>query len=258
MSNLDVGMPTMTVGLLEDCTPPGAGYGDVVCAAGLRCSIVLVGEVPTQGAIMQCVPSPKPEETIAEGKPCNFDQQLTSPTEPVKHFDRCGAGLGCVLTATQGLLCQRLCELRMHSTCGKTELCVQPAPATGIGFCTPADACQPVAPQSGCPVSSGQQLACYVLGDDKNTAALCMAQQPYGTGKGALNAACDRSWNCQAGLGCVTPSTGHESVCRPYCTLPSTPDGGTPADLGSGELLCPGNLGTCHPIIGYEKIGRCY
>ena len=256
-SDPDQGMPPVTVGLLQDCTPPGAGYGDVVCAAGLRCSVVLLGDGPTPGALLQCVPMPKPEQTITEGQTCAFDQQLTSPTEPVKHFDRCAAGLGCVQTPSHDFQCQRLCEIRQRSSCGKTALCVQPAQVSGIGFCTPADSCQAVAPQSGCPVSGGKQLACYVLGDNKGTASFCMAQQPYGDGKGALNAACDRAWHCQAGLGCVAP-TGHESMCRPYCTLPTVPDGGTPADLGSGDVLCPGNQGICHPITGYPGVGRCY
>lgn len=257
-SGSDLQMPPVTVGLLEDCSSKGVGYGDVLCATGLRCSVVLVGDAPSQGALLQCVPVPSAEKAIKDGMPCAFDQELTSPTEPTKHFDRCGAGFACVPTPSQGLRCQRLCQLRNRSACGKTELCVMPTQVTGVGFCARPDGCQPVAPQSGCPRGTdGQQLGCYVLGDTKGTAAFCLAQQPYGDGKGALDAPCERAWHCQPGLACVAPGGG-DAICRPYCALPAVPDGGTPPDLGSGDVMCPGNLGTCHAIADYETVGRCY
>lgn len=257
-ASTDLQMPAVTVGLWQDCSSKGVGYGDVLCDQGLRCSVVLVGDAPSQGALLQCVPVPKPEETIKDGMPCALDQEHASPTEPTKHFDRCGDGFACVPTPSQGLRCKRLCQLRNRSACGKTELCVAPAQVTGVGFCSKPDACQPVWPQSGCPRGTdGQQLACYVLGDTKGTATFCLPQLPYGDGNGALDAPCERTWHCQAGLACIAPSGGG-AVCRPYCALPTVPDGGTPPDLGTGEVLCSGNLGTCHPIADYESVGRCY
>ena len=254
----DAGMPPVTVGLLQDCAPKGVGYGDVLCAAGLRCSLVLVGDAPAQGALLQCVPEARRDEALAEGMPCSFDQELASPTEPTKHFDRCGAGFGCVPTPSQGLRCRRLCQLRIRSACSKSELCVEPTQVSGVGFCARPDKCQPVAPQSGCPLGTdGKQLGCYVLGDDKGTSTFCLAQQPYGAGKGILDDPCERAWNCEAGLGCVTPNS-RGAICRPYCARPEVPDGGLPPDAGSGEVQCPGNLGTCHAISGRETVGRCY
>jgi hypothetical protein len=253
---IDAGMPPVTVGLLQDCSPEGAGYGDILCAAGLRCSIVLVGDTAAPGALSQCVPLPT--QALKEGQPCAFDRELKSPTEPTKHFDSCGPGLGCVPTPSHGLQCQRLCQLRRRSTCGKTELCVMPSQVSGLGFCMPPEPCHAVTPQSGCPLGDGgKQLACYVLADDKGTGAFCLAQQPYGVGMGALDTPCERSWHCQPGLSCVTVSEDRP-VCRPYCSLPAVPDGGMPPDLGGGPSLCPPNQGTCHAITDYESVGRCF
>jgi hypothetical protein len=251
----DLGILPITVGLGQDCAPAGAGYGDTVCSSGLRCGLIMLGDGPVQGALTQCVPLA--DNPLAEDQPCAFDQQLGSPTEPLKHYDRCADGLACVPTPAAGLRCKRPCQIRMHGSCHDGELCVIPSPVSGIGYCAPPDHCQPVAPQSGCAtVDGGPAVGCYVLGDDKNTDTACVAMQPYGQGSGAYNTPCDRSWNCQPNLGCVAP-TGHDSFCRPYCALPTNPDGGPQRDLG-GDVYCPGDLGLCNPIQGYSGVGRCY
>ena len=135
----DLGLVPITVGLGEDCAPTGAGYGDTVCSAGLRCWFVLLGDGPVQGALTQCVPAPTAELVLGEDKPCAFDQQLSSPTEPIKHYDRCADGLACVPTPAAGLRCKRPCQIRMHGSCHDGELCVIPSQVSGIGYCAPPD-----------------------------------------------------------------------------------------------------------------------
>lgn len=255
---LEAGMPIRTVGLFASCTPEGAGYTDVRCQDGLRCATVLVGDPASgQGALTQCVPIPKAGEALTEGKACAFDREAQPQTEPRRFWDQCAAGLICAPTPQNGLQCRRPCEIRQHGTCGKKELCVLPTQVSGLSYCSSQDGCQPVAPQSGCPRGGdGQTLNCYVLGDSKNTGTVCLAKQPWGQSDGQLDSSCERSWSCAAGLACVT-KVGREQTCRPYCTLPERPDGGTPPDGGT-EVRCMGMLGTCNPIVGYERVGRCY
>jgi hypothetical protein len=242
------------VGQFEDCTPHG--FSDVVCKSGLRCGFVLVGNPPNQGSVAQCVPvDPKP---LALDAPCQFDQGGAPPVGmggPPRYYDRCAPGLACVQTETQGYRCRKVCALRHRDGCGK-ELCVLPTQVTGTGYCQASQGCQPVFPQTGCGKDmQGNLLGCYVLTDDKGGGTFCLRQQSYGDSTGALDSACERAANCQAGLGCVAKS-GRDSVCRPYCALPETPDGGSPPDLGGG-VACSGNLGTCTPIAGYDRYGRC-
>lgn len=242
-----------TVGKFADCTP--SGFSDVVCDSGLRCGMVQVGETGTTGTLSQCVPVV--EKPLGLGEACAFDQQAAPPTGgAMRRYDRCAPGLGCVPTENQGLRCRKLCQLRTRGTCGK-ELCVLPTPVTGTGYCAASDGCQPVAPQAKCGVDdAGKQLTCYVLTDSKGGGTFCLRRQPYGDSSGGQNAPCERSANCQAGLACTTVS-GRDSVCRPYCSLPDTPDGGTPPDLAMAPYCTP-DMGTCHPIAGYDSVGRCY
>ena len=165
------------------------------------------------------------------------------------------------LSGADGVLrCRRPCELRVRGDCKKGELCVLPTPVSRIGFCAKPDGCKAVPPTSGCPKApDGKETGCYVLGDDKGTATFCWPRLPWGDSTGALDSACDRSWNCLSGYSCAAKSSGREPTCRPYCTLPivsvSGPDGGTPPDLG--ETRCPDDLGTCRGISGIEGVGRC-
>ncbi|MCS6912106.1 MAG: hypothetical protein RMK29_17565 [Myxococcales bacterium] len=242
-------------GLLEDCLP---GTDEGICAEGLRCSLVQAGEPGYQGFLTQCVPqvaSPLPEDA-----PCAFSEQAPQPTGAVpKRYDRCAPGAGCVQT-TAGPRCRTLCALRVPGQCGPDRLCVLPSPVSAIGFCAASDRCQPVAPQSGCPAGpDGRPLACYVFTeskqDDRDPAGgtFCLAPNPLGDSTGALGSRCERSAHCQAGLSCVAVPGERQPSCRPYCSLPPA-DGGIP----DGGLPCQGDLGTCHPIPFYDRVGRCY
>jgi hypothetical protein len=243
------------VGPFADCTP--SGWSDVVCKPGLRCGLVLVGDPPSQGSVAQCVPVA--DKPLGLDEACQFDQGGVTPVAgSSRHYDRCGPGLGCVTTESRGLRCRKLCALRQRSGC-KSELCVLPTDVAGTGYCAAADGCKPVFPQTGCGKDlSGRLLACYVLGDDHGGGSFCLRPQPYGDSTGSIDSLCERSVHCQPGLACITPGKGRDAVCRPYCELPETPDGGTPPDLGPSGLLCSGGLGTCHPIAGAEQYGRCY
>jgi len=249
----ELGVTISTVGRFEDCTPDGTSFSDARCASGLHCGIVLVGETGSVGAITQCVPDdPTP---LKENQECTVSQVATPTLDPPRRFDRCANGLGCVEGADGKNRCKRLCALRSHGRCAKSELCVLPTQVSGIGFCQAPDKCEPVFPQTGCgKAPDGSALSCYVLGDDKLTGTVCWSRQRFGESVGDLDSPCERSLNCQSGFGCVT-TTGREAACRPYCTLPPIPDGGTPPD---GGVPCATGLGTCHPVSGYERVGRCY
>lgn len=242
----------LTVGLYADCTP--AGWSDVACGPGLRCGLVQLGEPPNQGSVSKCVPAA--DKPLALGDACQFDQGGPAPSGtpgPSRYYDRCGPGLGCVQTETQGWRCRKLCERAHRGDCG-TDLCVLPTQVTGTGYCTPADGCKAVFPQSGCGTDAGgHALGCYVLTDDKGGGTLCLRAQSFGDSTGAIDSLCERAANCQPGLGCLSRSD-RDSVCRPYCELPITPDGGTPP----GPVSCAGDLGTCVPISGIDGYGRCY
>lgn len=245
-----------TVGLHADCTL--AGWSDVVCAAGLRCGLVQLGEPPNQGSVSQCVPVA--DKPLALGDACQFDQGGAAPTGtagPSRYYDRCGPGLGCVQTESQGWRCRTLCERAHRGPCGD-ELCVLPTQVSGTGYCTAADACKAVFPQTGCGTDAqGHALGCYALSDDKGGGTLCLRTQSFGDSTGAINSLCERAANCQPGLGCLSRSD-RDPICRPYCELPIVPDGGTPPDLGgSGQVSCAGDLGVCMPISGVSGYGRC-
>lgn len=240
----ELGVAITSAGLFEDCTPETAGFSDVRCQTGLRCGLVAVGQVSPFGYLTQCVPE-QAATALKEGAACSFSGQSGPQVDPARRYDSCSRGLGCVEMADGATRCMKLCALRQHAGCGKSELCVRPAQVSGLGFCQKEDGCQPVAPQTGC--GDGSKLSCYVLGDDKNTGTVCWPRQPYGGG--GLDQACERSWHCQSGLACTTRS-GREPACRPYCALPDKPDG--------GEVACTPGLGTCHPFDGFEKVGRCY
>ncbi|HMU40480.1 MAG TPA: hypothetical protein PKE31_15840 [Pseudomonadota bacterium] len=251
----DLGVPIVVANKFEDCTPDGAGFSDVVCASGLHCGIVVVGNAGFEGYKTQCIPDEA--SPLKEGDVCSPSVVATPATDPPRKYDRCGKGLGCVPSADGVLRCKRLCALRTHGKCGKSEMCVLPSPVSGIGFCNPPDACEPVFPQRGCgKAKDGSSLSCYVLGDDKNTGTVCWPRQPYGTSTGDLDAPCERSWHCQSGFACTTQS-GKDLTCRPYCVLPEVPDGGSPPDGGT-RVMCAAGLGECHPMSGYERVGRCY
>lgn len=251
----DLAAARYTVGPFADCTPPGAGYSDARCAAGLRCAMVQVTLAGSTAALTQCVPVAA--SPIKEGEPCDFVDEATppSPATPRKRYDRCAEGTSCVPGADGARRCRRLCELRVRGDCKKGELCALPTPVSGIGFCQKADPCDPVTAR-GCPKGpDGKEAGCYVLGDDKGAAALCWPQQPYGDSTGALDSACERSWHCQSGHSCASKSAGREPSCRPFCTLPVVPDGGTPPDLG--DIPCTSDLGVCRAISGIDGVGRC-
>lgn len=252
---LDDLMPaSYTVGAFADCTPRGAGYSDARCGTGLRCAVVQVEIDGSTAALTQCVPLAA--ATLQEGEVCAFSEEARSPAGLRKRYDRCADGTSCVPSADGLLRCRRLCELRLRGDCKKGELCVLPTPVSRVGFCAKPDGCKAVPPTSGCPKDrDGKDTGCYVLGDDKGTAAFCWPRQPFGDSTGALDSACERSWNCQSGYACAAKSSGREPTCRPYCTLPIVPDGGTPPDLG--ETRCPDDLGTCRGISGIEGVGRC-
>lgn len=251
----DLGITVKTVGVFEDCSPDGVEPIDVRCASGLHCGIVLVGETGAEGYLTQCVPDDA--AALKENQECALAKVASPATNPARRYDRCGSGLGCVATADGTNRCKRLCALRTRGRCGKSELCVLPSPVTGVGFCNAPDNCEPVFPQTGCgKAKDGTPLSCYVLGDDKGTGTVCWSRQRYGDSSGDLDAPCERSWNCQSGFACTTRS-GRDSACRPYCTLPTPPDGGSPPDGGT-EVMCNAGLGTCHPLSGFERVGRCY
>ncbi len=243
----------LVVGLYADCTP--AGFSDVVCRSDLRCGFVRVGDPPYQGTLTKCVPIDS--QPLGENEVCQFDQGAMSPTqsEP-RRYDRCARGLGCVETETMGWRCLPLCALRQRGDCDK-KLCVLPTQVTGTGYCAAADDCHAVAPQSDCPNDTqGQPLGCYVLSDDKGGGTFCLRWRSYGDSSGELNNLCERSANCQPGLGCTTIGN-RDAVCRPYCDYPIAPDGGTPPDLGGG-IRCKDDLGACRPISNTIPYGRCY
>ncbi len=242
----------VSVGLFSDCT--AAGWSDVVCASGLRCGLVQVGDPPYQGSLTQCVPVVT--NPLGAGDACQFDQGGMTPVGGTdRRYDRCAPGFGCVQTQSQGFRCQKLCPLRQRGDCGK-ELCVLQTQVTGTGYCAAPDNCQAVFPQSGCGNDAmGNPLGCYVLTDDKGGGTFCVAKQSYGDSTGALNSVCERSADCQPGLACIS-RTNQDSFCRPYCNLPVVPDGGTPPDLGGGAQ-CANDLGGCNPISGYEQYGFC-
>lgn len=247
-------LPPVTKGaLFADCTP--AGHSDVVCDTGLRCGIVQIGEPGQVGTLTQCVPTA--DKPLALNDVCTFDQQSPSPIGgSIRHYDRCGAGLGCTQTESGTFRCRTLCELRRRGSC-KDQLCVLGTEVSGIGYCAASDGCKAVAPQSGCGLDSmGKPLSCYVLTDDKGGGSFCMRRQPFGSSTGALDTPCERSPNCDPGLACTVRS-GRDSSCRPYCDLPALPDGGTRPDM-AGQVPCGSDLGTCRPIAGYEQVGRCY
>ena len=247
-------LPPVTKGaLFADCTP--AGYSDVVCDTGLRCGMVQVGEAGQEGTLTQCVPTV--DKPLGLNEICTFDQQMTPPTGgSQRRYDRCGAGLGCVQTESGTFRCRTLCELRRRGPC-KDQLCVLGTQVSGIGYCASSDDCKAVAPQAKCGLDAqGKPLTCYVLTDDKGGGSFCMRRQPFGSSSGALDTLCERSANCEPGLACTTRS-GRESVCRPYCDLPEIPDAGTRPDM-AGQIPCGSDLGICHPIAGYEQVGRCY
>lgn len=251
----DLGVQVSTVGLFEDCTPDGTEFSDVRCASGLHCGIVLVGETGAEGSITQCVPDDG--ATLKENQECSFTTVANPATNPPRRYDRCSSGLSCVATADGTARCKKLCALRTRGNCGKSELCVLPSQVSGIGFCSAPDKCEPVFPQTGCgKAKDGSSLSCYVLGDDKGTGTVCWSRQRFGEATGDLDSPCERSVNCQSGFACVTRS-GRDATCRPYCALPTPPDGGSPADGGT-EVRCAMGLGTCHAISGYERVGRCY
>lgn len=244
-------------GPFADCTPADTEALDPPCEEGLRCGLLLVGEPPYQGALTQCVPqAPQP---LAEHAPCAFD--LAAPAGPgqqARRLDRCAAGQGCVQTA-RGLRCERLCALRVPGQCGAGALCVLPAQVESVGFCAAPDGCQPVPPQKGCPAGEdGQPLPCYVLtevreGEKKpGGGTYCLPRTRYGESKGELRSPCERAVNCQAGLSCVRTEGEVQAGCSPYCAPPA--DGG----MADGGSRCAGDLGTCHPIPAYERVGRCY
>jgi hypothetical protein len=244
--------PTV-VGAYSDCTP--AGWSDVVCQSNLRCGLVQVGDPPYQGSESECVPMP--QNPLKLNDPCQFDQGGMSPVDGVnRYYDSCGPGLGCVQTETMGWRCRTLCSSGLRAGCGK-ELCVLPTQVEGTGYCVAQDGCQPVFPQSGCGTDpQGNPLGCYVLTDDTGGGSFCLRFQSYGSSTGAINSLCGRSVNCQAGLACnALPS--HDPDCRPYCSLPVVPDGGTPPDMAGG-VNCANDLGTCNPIYGYGQYGFCY
>lgn len=245
--------PVQRGGKFADCTP--AGYSDVACESGLRCGMVQVGEGGSAGMLTQCVPVI--DKPLGLNQPCAFDQFDRPPSGgEERRYDRCGAGLGCVATEDGPLRCRKLCELRRRGDC-KDQLCVLTTQVSGIGYCAAADGCKPVSPQAGCGMdTAGKPLSCYVLTDDKGGGTFCLKRQPFGDSKGALDALCERSANCDPGLACTLRS-GRESVCRPYCDLPQRPDGGTPPDM-AGEVRCEKDLGTCRAISGYDHVGRCY
>lgn len=251
----DLGVTVKTVGPYEDCTPEGAGFSDVRCTSGFRCGIVLVGETGAEGYLTQCVPDDG--AALKENQECTLSAVANPATNPPRRYDRCQSGLGCVATADGTMRCKTLCALRTHGKCSKTELCVLPSQVSGIGFCNAPDNCEPVFPQKGCgKAKDGSTLSCYVFSDDKSTGTVCWSRQRYGDSSGDLDEPCERSWNCQSGLACTTRS-GLDPACRPYCSLPTTPDGGTPPDGGS-EIKCGMGLGVCHPLSGFERVGRCY
>lgn len=235
----------VVVGKFEDCTP--AGFSDVVCDKGLRCALVRVGEPPNAGYLAKCVPvSDKP---LKLNEPCQFDQPGPTGSSSSIVFDGCGEGLGCVDGG-----CRKLCARGQHGDCGDA-LCVLPSQVSGTSYCGKPDSCQAVFPQTGCGVDGmGNQLGCYVLSDDKAGGTFCLSRQSYGDSTGAMDAPCERSPNCQPGLGCVTTGKqGRDAVCRPYCELPPAPDGGM-----APKSKCAGELGTCNPIANVENYGRCY
>jgi hypothetical protein len=242
-----------TVGAFEDCTPTGAGYSDARCAAGHRCAVVqLTGVGDSPSWLTQCVPlfaAP-----LKEGEACEFVE--ASPAGGLKKlYDRCADGTSCVPGADGSLKCRRTCALRVRGECRKGELCALPTQVSGVGFCAKPDACTAVPPPRGCPRGAdGKETGCYVLGDDKGTAAFCWPQQPWGDSTGAIDSACERSWHCQSGHSCAAKSAGKEPTCRQLCPLPIIPDGGV-ADLG--DIPCSGDLGTCRPISGIDGVGRC-
>lgn len=251
----DLGVTIRTVGAFEDCTPDGVDFSDVRCASGLHCGIVLIGETGAEGYLTQCVPDDG--ATLKENQECALAAVASPATNPPRRYDRCGTGLGCVATADGTTRCKRLCGLRSRGRCGKSELCVLPAQVTGVGFCSVPDNCEPVFPQKGCgKAKDGTPLSCYVLGDDKGTGTVCWSRQRYGDSSGDLDSPCERSWNCQSGFAC-TARSGRDSACRPYCTLPPPPDGGSPPD-GGADVMCASGLGICHPFSGFERVGRCY
>ena len=253
----ELAVPVTIAHAFEDCTPDGTSFSDVRCDSGLHCGMVLVGEAGAMGTITQCVPDdPTP---LKEGQECALSMVASPATSPPRRYDRCANGLGCVETADGGgsMRCRRLCALRTRGRCSKSELCVLPTAVSGIGFCSVPDKCEPVFPQKGCgKAKDGTTLSCYVLGDDKGTGTVCWSRQRFGDSSGDLDSPCERSFNCQSGFGCVTRS-GRDATCRPYCTLPEIPDGGSPPDGGT-DVQCASGLGTCRPVSGYERVGRCY
>ena len=231
----------VTVGAFADCTP--AGFSDVVCDKGLHCAVVRVGELPLAGYVTKCVPNAK--TPVALGAACQFDQP--GPAASSLQYDNCDVGLGCI----EGI-CRKLCARGQRGDCGE-ELCVLPSQVTGTAYCAPSDGCQAVFPQTGCGRDpQGNARNCYVLSDDKGGGTFCLKQDAYGSSTGALDSLCDHSSNCQAGFGCVNPGLG-DTVCRPYCALPETPDGGT-----APKVKCADGLGSCNPIANISTYGRCY
>lgn len=249
----DLSPASFTVGAFEDCTPKGAAYSDARCGTGLRCAVVqLTGVGDSTSWLTQCVPLVA--TPLAEGEACAFVEQ-SSPAGIKKLYDRCADGTSCIPGADGSTKCRRTCELRVRGQCKKGELCALPSQVSGVGFCAKPDDCKAVPPPGGCPKGAdGKETGCYVLGDDKGSAAFCWPQQPYGDSTGAIDSACERSWNCQSGHSCAARSTGKEPTCRQLCPLPIIPDGGV-ADLG--EIACPNDLGVCRSIGGIEGVGRC-
>lgn len=241
----DAGLP----GLLEGCTPVTAP-----CQDGLRCALIVVGEAPFQGYLTQCVPYAP--EGLSEDAVCALDKELPRPAGAERKWtDRCGPGLACVPTALRGWRCRPLCALRAGGTCAKGRYCVVPTPVSSVGTCEAPDACQAPAPQVGCPAQvNGVAVGCYALSDSTGGGTYCLPRRMLGGSDGRVGSLCERSSDCNAGLGCFT--VGEETRCRPYCPFPSTATDGGVRDM-AGALSCLDDLGLCQAVPRVDQVGRC-
>ncbi|KAB2895647.1 MAG: hypothetical protein F9K40_16045 [Kofleriaceae bacterium] len=133
-------------------------------------------------------------------------------------------------------------------TYGNPPMNIPMAPKTCTTDCNPT-----AVTNATCPAS----WACHIYFDDPDS--MTMGDERYLTdcepqGGGGLDAACTGNRSCNAGLDCVTFSSGG-SRCRPTCICPNGNCAG-----GSCPML---NSGSCRdyttaPVIGGVTYGACY
>jgi hypothetical protein len=154
---------------------PLAAPGAQGCAAGEKCTWVVVQETPDLLGTLDCVP----DGTAAAGGACT-----TGPAGDTTGFDDCAAGLICI-----GGTCQDVCPLDgSPGACADDGACTRYSGVFGsgsddpvAGACTPS--CNPLTQlqSNGDPCPLGQ--GCYLLVSQTETIAVCAGAGTLGHGE---------------------------------------------------------------------------